>query len=220
MTLMVRVLDAGPLIEHFTRSDFLGAIGTGVSKVARMACAPLHRRRSSAVGARVRLDSFDESSDALWERARRSEQAMVIRDRRYLNWRYCQRPDATYSLLGVTRESELAGFLVARSSILHGMRWGYLVDFLVAENASDVLSDLINDALEEFRRLGVAGVTCYASDPSARHALFRHGFFPVLQRDPTHFIRRIRRSRPDLQKFATLRQWYVTMGDGDLEMSL
>jgi len=49
---------------------------------------------------------------------------MIIRDHQYLNWRYCQRPDATYTLYGVGRSSELMGFLVARTTTYQGMRWG------------------------------------------------------------------------------------------------
>jgi len=219
MTPLLRILDAGPLLERLAHSRLLGSIGAGATAAVRAAGAPLQRWRSSHLGARVRLDSFDESVDALWERTRRPDKAMVVRDHRYLNWRYCQRPDADYIRFGLKRESELAGFLVARAATREGMLWGYLVDFLAAEESSDVISSLIGDALEEFRRLGVAIVECYATDPSARRALFRHGFFPVPQRDPVHFTRRIRRSRSDLEKFADFQHWYLTMGDGDLEMS-
>jgi len=219
MTPLVRVMNAGPLIERFTHSRLLGSIGAGAAASTRFVTAPLRRRRSSKVGARIRLDAFDDSVDRLWERARRAEKAMLVRDHRYLNWRYCQRPDATYSLFGVKRKSELAGFLVARTTTRQGTKWGYLVDFLAAENSSDVLSALIDDALDEFRGLRVAAVSCYATDPAARRTLLRHGFFPVPQREPSHFTRRIHRGRPDLQKFAALRQWYVTMGDGDYEMT-
>jgi hypothetical protein len=220
MTPLIRVLDAGPLIERFTHSRLLGSIGTGASTAARLAGAPMRRWRSSQLGVRVRLDAFDDSVDALWARARRTDKAMVVRDHRYLNWRYCKRPDASYMLFGIKRQSELTGFLVARATTTRGVRTGHLVDFLVAEGSSDVLSVLIDDALDEFQANGVAAVRCYATDPGARNALFRHGFIPLRPRNPTHFIRRIRRDRADLQKYASLRHWYLTMGDGDSEMSM
>jgi len=214
-----RVLDPGPFIERFTHSRLLGSLGAGAGAASWGAGAPLRRRRDRQVGARIRLDSFDESVDALWERARRADKAMLVRDHRYLNWRYCQRPDARYSLFGIKRNSELAGFLVARATTRDGIKWGYLVDFLTAEDSTDVLSALLDDALDEFRRLGVAAVSCFATDPASRRTLLRRGFFPFPQRDPSHFVRRIRRGRTDLQKFATLGEWYVTMGDGDYEMT-
>jgi hypothetical protein len=166
----------------------------------------------------VRLNAFDDRADRLWERARRPDRAMIIRDHQYLNWRYCQRPDATYTLYGVERGSELVGFLVARTTTYQGMRWGYVIDFLTPENERGVLSSLIDAALDEFRRSGVAAVGCYATDPTVRAALFRAGFFPAPQREPVRFIRRMQGTRKDLAKFNALKLWYVTAGDGDLEL--
>lgn len=143
---------------------------------------------------------------------------MIIRDHQYLNWRYCQRPDATYTLYGVERDSELLGFLVTRIASHQGMPWGYVVDFLAPEKERGVLSSLIDAALDEFRGSGLAAVSCYATDPAARAALFRAGFFPAPQREPIRFMRRVQGSRKDIAKFSALSLWYLTAGDGDLEL--
>ncbi len=123
---LLRVLDAGPLVEHFTHLRSLASIGTAAHAIARLALT----RRRRARGNVVRLTSFNDSVDRLWERARRHDKAMIVRDRQYLNWRYCQRPDATYMFYGVERGAELEGFLVARLSTFRGMQWAYVVDFL------------------------------------------------------------------------------------------
>jgi hypothetical protein len=134
---LMRVLDAGGLLARYTRSRHLARIGTGASTAALKLSRPLRRAGNGSV---VRLESFDDRVDALCERARRPERAMVVRDRRYLNWRYCQRPDANYLLFGLERGAELAGFLVARVDQRDGMQWGYLVDFLAADDSHEVLS--------------------------------------------------------------------------------
>ncbi len=117
------------------------------------------------------------------------------------------------------RRGELDGFLVARATTYRGMQWGHLVDFLAPEKSSEVLRSLVGWAIDEFRALGVAAVSCYATDPAARGALFRSGFFPVLQRKPIRLVRLIRRKQTDLAKFKEAKLWYLTMGDGDLEMA-
>ncbi len=211
----MRILDARPLVAHFTRSRGLGSIASGVGKAAHIATAwAVRRKRQEAV---VRLESFDDRADSLWERARRPENAMVVRNHRYLNWRFCQRPDATYNLYAYEREGRLDGFLVARSATYRGMQWGYLVDFLAPEDASEVLHALIGAAVDDFRQLGAAAVSCFATDTAARTALFRCGFFPAPQRKPIRFVRLVRR-RDNLERFRALKPWYLTMGDGDLEM--
>jgi len=75
------------------------------------------------------------------------------------------------------------------------------VDFLAAEHPSGVLSQLIAEALAEFKRNGAAAVSCYASNPRCRRVLLRQGFFPVPRRDPIHFIRLFSLKRADLRKF-------------------
>ncbi len=212
---LVRVLDAGPLVENFAHSPLLASIAGAASTALRIASSPLRRTRGTV----VRLGAFDERVDPLWERARRPTNAMIVRNHQYLNWRYCRRPDATYNLYAVERGSELDGFLVARPTTYRGMQWGYLVDFLVPENRRDIMSSLIDAALEDFRRAGVTAVICYATDPAARSALFRAGFFPAPQRTPIGFMRRMSPKRADLAKFTAIKLWYLTAGDGDLEMA-
>jgi hypothetical protein len=211
---LMRILDAGPLVEHLTRSQILASIGTGASKAFRVVSAPMRRDRGKV----VHLNSFDDRADRMWERARRPANAMIIRDHQYLNWRYCRRPDATYSLYGIERGSELDGFLIARTTTYQDLPWGYLVDFLVPENDPRALSSLVHSALDEFRRAGVAAVSCVATDPAARSVLLRAGFFPAPQRKPIRFMRRMSQRRPELAKFMALKAWYLTMGDGDLEL--
>ncbi len=212
---LMRILDPGPLVAHFTRVRGLGSIASGLSKGARIATAFASRRNRQ--GMVVRLQSFDDRADSLWQRARRPDRAMVLRNHRYLNWRYCQRPDATYNLYAFERKGGLDGFLVARAGTYRGVRWGYLVDLLAPENYSEVLRALISTAVDDLREVGVAAVSCFATDPATRTALFRSGFFPAPQRNPIRFVRLVRR-RDNLERFRALQPWYLTMGDGDLEM--
>jgi hypothetical protein len=126
----------------------LASLGAAAQTATRAVTDPfLHRRFRNGIGTIVRLQGIDERCDSLWEHSRSADRAMVIRNCRYLKWRYMDRPDAEYSLFGVERGSELLGILVARSTIRDGMRWGYLVDFLVAnKNAEGVFGLLIQAA--------------------------------------------------------------------------
>jgi hypothetical protein len=219
MNAMLRILDPGQMIEHFSGSRVLASLGAAAHTATRVIT---YRFRHSPFrnDTAVRLGGVDERCDSLWEHCRSDDRAMVIRNSRYLQWRYMDRPDAEYLLFGVGHGSELLGILVARSTTRNSMRWGYLVDFLIAnKNAEGVFALLIQAALDEFRRRGAAAASCYASDPYCRHILNQHGFFPVPQRDPIHFSLKIHPDRPDLTQFMESRRWYITMGDGDLELA-
>jgi hypothetical protein len=215
---MLRILDAGALLGRFTNSRILAAVGSSASAATHAVCARV-AGRDDQLSAVVRLEAFDDRVDELWKRARRTELAMVVRNHRYLNWRYCARPDAQYLLYGFERGDELAGFLVARAVTYLGVRWGYLVDFLAPQDSHGVLRALVGQALADFRSSRTAAVSCFVTDPLARRALLRSGFLPVPQRRPVRFVRLIRNRRPDLIRFRDAKRWYLTMGDGDLELA-
>ena len=219
MNAMLRILDPAQVIKHYSGSSALASLAGAAQTATRVVTQPF-RRTPLRGDAAVRLEGFDGRCDVLWERSRRDDLAMVIRNRRYLQWRYSDRPDAKYSVFGVEHGSELMGILVARVTARNGLRWGYLVDFLVARDSADnILAMLIQAALEDLRRSGVAAASCYASEPRCRAILRRHGFFRAPQRDPIHLSLRANRQRPDLREFESPPRWYITMGDGDLELA-
>ena len=219
MNLLLRVLDPAQMIKHLSGSSALATIGAAAHVVTRVVAEPF-RRDPQLNGTVARLEGFDERCDDLWERSRRDDLAMLLRNRRYLQWRYTDRPDAKYSLIGVERGSELLGVLVARITTRDGMLWGSLVDFLIAkEDAEGVFAMLIQAALDEFRRNGAVAVICYASQTSCRRILRNNGFVGVPQRDPTHFSLKVHPQHSNLEHFAQSRRWYITMGDGDLELA-
>lgn len=54
----------------------------------------------------------DSRLDALWSRYARRPGCRLVRDRRYLSWRYERHPGRTYQLLGIRRGLSLAGWVV------------------------------------------------------------------------------------------------------------
>ena len=218
MNAMLRILNPAQVIEYFSGSHVLASLGAAAHAATRVITGPF--RRSARHSSIVRLERIDERCDALWERARRDDLAMVIRNRSYLQWRYMDRPDADYLVFGFERDSELLGILIARSTTRDGMPWGYLVDFLIANKGPEgVFDSLIKEALEELRRRGAVAASCYASDPHCRRILNHHGFFRAPQRDPIHFSLKVHPDHSALLPFAESRRWYITMGDGDLELA-
>jgi hypothetical protein len=81
-----------------------------------------------------RLQTLPADLDALWARVRADKQCLVRRDRRYLDWRYRDHPDAAnYELRAARHGDRLAGLLVLRTAselVPDGMA---IVDWLVPE---------------------------------------------------------------------------------------
>jgi hypothetical protein len=122
-------------------------------------------------------------------------------------------------VLVATRGSDLVGYLVLRVAEQAGVRWGYLVDFLVQHKSAALLALLIDAGIERLRHEGVAAVSCRATMPPYRQTIRSRGFYPFPWGPQTYFYMRVELPDPDLQVFRDARQWFITMGDGDLEMA-
>ncbi len=144
---------------------------------------------------------------------------MVVRDQRYLGWRFDSRPDAKYTLLMATRGSDLVGYLVLRLAEVAGVRLGYLVDFLVEHKSSSLLAFLVEEAVEHLRHGSAAAIICRVNTTPYRRMFYRHGFYPWRWGAPGFFHPHVGLPDPTLQDFGDVRQWFLTLGDGDLEMS-
>jgi len=221
---LIRILDAGPVLAHFAANrlarPFIERIGSTMTAAVRTATVPFRRRSHPGDGRIVQMKAFDERVDALWERARRPTKATVIRESRYLNWRYCQRPDASYLLYGFEQANRLDGFLVARRTMYRGMPWGYLVDFLAPEDSPEVLPALIEEAVDALRRLGAAAVVTYTTDAAAIAALRKRRFFYAPKKYSMGFgVVFAENATQEIRNFKRAGSWYLTMGDGDLELS-
>jgi hypothetical protein len=97
--------------------------------------------------------SFDESADRLFDEVSGDDTAMVVRDRRYLNWRYAEKP-VDYRIYVARDGDALVGYVVARTIEFEaGRKYGYLVD-IMARNGR-LMRLLLGRAMQYFAEEGV-----------------------------------------------------------------
>jgi hypothetical protein len=129
-------------LDAARRADARRVLGALRSALRLVAGRLRYRPRRGAASLSVEdVVQFDEGADALWSRVRSDFDYAVVRDRAYLNWRYCDPRAGDYSVRSVTRAGELLGFMVS------GVRSGELVvvDYLASD--AGALDALIADAL-------------------------------------------------------------------------
>lgn len=215
---LFRLMDSSQVIYKTTGSRLLRRWSSLLTSPSQRLTDILHRRPSPVGVTITQVANFDQRVDSLWERIRRNYPVIVVRDQSYLNWRFVHRPDAKYTLLAATKGDDLVGYIVLRVTEKSGIKWGYLADFLVEDRSSLLLKYLIYQAIDYLRHERAAIIICLATMHFFRHILYRMGFIPWLLK-PKYFNPRITLPDPELQVFRNSRQWYLTMGDGDLEMS-
>lgn len=126
---------------------------------------------------------FDERSDSLWSIVSQSFDYIGVRDRKWLNWRYCDIRAGDFTVRLAEEGRELLGYCVSRASKRHGA--GYIADLIALPERLDVVEMLIEDALGAFRASGLSVAECWL--PA------RHPYRLILDR--AGFVRRSRRLR-------------------------
>jgi hypothetical protein len=103
-----------------------------------------------------RLERFDDDVHALYLRCQRAWGASTIRDARYLNWRFCERPGVRYHVFGVRARGALRGYAVFRRAERPFPGGGLVMDWLVPEDEPEV-GELLREAVLAQARLDGAG---------------------------------------------------------------
>jgi hypothetical protein len=160
------------------------------------------------------LERFDHQARWLWDRCCGDWGASTIRDDTYLNWRFVERPDKTYRILGVRDdEGVLRGY-----AIYHFGNWimpdmALLVDWLVPPGEPAVGEALQRAFLACARSDGAKIAGTIIPDWSPWFDIFQQWGFLVWPSDLLHV------GRNYLRKFDMLwlrDHWWYQLGDTDL----
>jgi GNAT superfamily N-acetyltransferase len=164
------------------------------------------------------LASFDEKVDRLWEKASKQYPLIIVRNSKYLNWRYFDKPHSKYIVLAAIRKHEVDGFVVLAIDVhpMLKLKRGYIVDlFAKSENA---IHHLLQSTFKYFTKEHVDSIICWSMK---RHPLYdcllEKGFIQ------DHFnsqklICRINTENSNFRKYYYKfeKDWYFMMGDSDI----
>jgi hypothetical protein len=136
----------------------------------------------------------------------------VVRDSKYLNWRYIDSPNA-YKIFSVERHQLIKGFIVLTFEEGATKR-GRIVEILVEQGQKAVTNLLLTQAIGYFFDQGADVINCWILEKSpAFTALEKRGF--VKRETPHDLIVRSHTYGLSNEYFADDSKWYITMGDSD-----
>ncbi len=147
---------------------------------AAEALSSIRRRHEARVEIEV-VKSFDARFDRLFERRVVPGGASVLRDSRFLNWRYgpASPHEASETAVVADGAGELLGYVISHAST-GDRRRGYIMDLQAAPGADDAVAGaLLAHAVARLRKLGPWTVSHYqvAGERAISEPLLRrHGF--------------------------------------------
>jgi hypothetical protein len=152
-----------------TRPLFLGPLGWMQIDRRRVWARPLPLGRKRT----RRLERFEERHESAAAAVAPRLHNHVLRDARYLNWRYAESP-RTYRML----EVDYGGFAVVGFGRRHGLKLGLLMELVAGDEAG--VAALLRGALAAAR--GSLALLAVPSPVLTRSRLLRHGFVPTRYR--------------------------------------
>lgn len=162
----------------------------------------------------VRVTRFGTAVEPLWKRLRRELGVAIVRDARYLDWRYADCPDVAYTLLRV--ESRLTGRVLGVAVLRFG--WfdepvAPLLELLVPAREGAALRLLLGACHDLARERGLAALRTWLPSTAALHPVLTGlGYAP----EETPFLLTQIADR-DIARAAVLRaRWSYSMGDSDI----
>ena len=199
-----------------------GAIGRLLAPHGELAWS-IVRKRARRITSSLQAEEvkeFPPDTDQLWERARHGKRICVVRDRRYLTWRYVDNPDSIYRIWTLREGGTLVGTLVTLVEDRFGMKSGFVLDILCEESRPDVAAALMSLAETSMAAEGAQIVTAIMYPASiVRRAIEEAGFVTVPRRfspKEIHFGACALAEATDRAMCYDPKNWYITWGDSDV----
>jgi hypothetical protein len=165
------------------------------------------------------LNGFDDRFDDFWARVKDKYPIMVIRDRRYLAWRFAQISGRQHRILVVQVGDEVIGYAVLRCANIREIPTGLIMDLLVeagprGEAAGDYL---MAEALRYFRSEDVWLAGGLMLPQTAEYQIMRRaGYLPCPKRFAPRlfwFAFRLHGKKAAITTGLPLEHWFVTIAD-------
>lgn len=164
----------------------------------------------------VNVNFFDHRFDRFWNEVQNQHTLIILKDAKYLNWRYLNKPNTKYFILAAVREGNIHGFIVLTLDTYSTLKRGHIVDLLA--KSEDAIDYLLRSALKYFSKEHADLIYCWTMEGHLLYnRLLKNGFV----QDHFNSQKLICRINTDdsflkeyLHKFA--KEWYFMMGDSDI----
>lgn len=163
----------------------------------------------------ARVSSFDERINELWMGLCGQYRIMVVRDRDYLNWRYCSVRGVDYSIYIAEKEGQVCGYLVLRCAQRKQIEVGIICDIFA--RSDDVAQCLVSQAIEHCKRQRVDLIYYSAIANKAYAKAFRkNGLICMPFIKGGRFCAYSSASRISKEFLGNPQNWLVQLGDSDM----
>lgn len=218
LPIYIRPMNFALLFKQFLKTKFLSIIiGTLINFFFNLF---LNKKKPPNNIKIERIMKFNKDFDDLWDVNKNMITVGVIRDSRYLNWRYFQKPEDEYVVFTIKNYKKLKGYIILKIEEKFNLKIGLIMDILTDPSCEAYHEYLINHALFFFKKKKV-GIISIIMFPQWRFykSLKRNLFMKMLKiffPEEIYFGARKNNDELDIQLVEDPNNWYLTWGDTDV----
>jgi hypothetical protein len=158
------------------------------------------------------VTSFDERIDSFWEKASKLKNIMVVKDRKYLNWRYVAKPRNKYNIFIAKRQDDIVGYIVFYLEKNNRYR-GLIIDLLTIPGEDYVGEALVSNAVARFKAEEASIIYCWMLRDTPYYRIFKKLGF--MHRPSPSFCICIFDQNLSKEFMTNPSNWYFVAGDND-----
>jgi GNAT superfamily N-acetyltransferase len=159
---------------------------------------------------------FDDTISEFCLNASKNQDVTIIRDKKYLNWRYVNKPGFNYTIFQAERIGEILGYIVFHlRNTNSALKIGYIADILLLSGEKATLHALVNKTIEDLKKRG-ADMVLFRTLKSMPYynILKKMGFQPLWFRK-TQLSAHVNSTKVPKELLQAPSNWYFTIGDTD-----
>jgi len=205
------------VITMALKSNIFGRIGSIFFKRKRICETPATEGDEWKI---ERLDNFNEEFDSIFDQGSTQFNVITVRDYKYLNWRYIEKPENDYECFGISKGSQKYGYIVVEKEEKFDLTSGFIVDYFSRGNNLMLDRKLISWGTDYLNYLGVDIAIAMMFNHTPYYKLFRKlGYFSIPRKMfPKDIYFGVRENNDDVNFniVCDTRSWYLSWGDTDV----
>jgi len=200
------------------RNSFLIKLGFHTSKLVNKLRKTTNRFESLSQDLHIsEISNFDDNIDIFWDKIRTYYSFIVERNKKYLNWRYCNHRSGDYLIRQVEDDGQLLGYSVLRINRYHNeYPVGFIVDLLAIPQRLDIADTLVADAVNYFDENDINAIFCLVVKNHPYERIFKKYSFLEGRKKPNIFYNalKLKAKLSDL-RMASASKVHFSYGDRD-----
>lgn len=168
------------------------------------------------------LNNVPENIQSCWDKYKDRYKVLLVRDYKYLNYRYNQRPDVDYVTIVARHNNEIIGFAILHNAKANGSRMTSSVEFFTDPTNERYIKALANGisqyCYDKGLEYAVIGTGLYGS---YKKVLLENGFM-ITRKPPKNnmMIANVLSDNLVMDEINGHEKWHITQGDGETELDL